>query len=264
MERLDSLGRRNGMFRKEVSKKRVNTIKDKYPNWGDFNIGKKRPDLSEYNKTHIKSGKDHPNYSKSLTEHTKNKISKSRIKGIKSGKIIHPRGMLGKKHPNKGLKFEEIYGEEKSKRLKEILRLNAKEYIRLNPTHMKNMRKNVVIPMKDTSIEVKIQKFLTNLHIEYFTHKYISEITHSYQCDIFIPVQKGINEKIIIECDGCFYHACIICKQKEFSWTTKRRELDKVRTKELTEKGFKVLRLKECEIKFMDINKFKIKLQEVK
>ena len=39
---------------------------------------------------------------------------------------------------------------------------------------------------------------------------------------------------------------------------------DHIRTKELLNKGFKVLRLWECEIRPMNINNFKIKLEEVK
>jgi len=118
-------------------------------------------------------------------------------------------------------------------------------------------RKNQIFPKKDTKIEIKIQEFLTQLHLEYFTHKYISEITHSYQCDIFIPVQKGIPQKTIIECDGCFFHCCPICKLKKYSWTKERNELDKIRTQELIEQGFRVIRLWEHEIKKMELNDFK-------
>ena len=254
----------NPMYNEESKQKRLDTIKEKYPNWGNFNKGRKRPDLSEYNKHNPRKGKNHPRYGMKSKESTKDKISKSRLKGFKNGKIIHPKGMLGKTHPNKGKKFEEIYGKEKSNKLKNILSIITKRYLESHPDHMKNMRINVVLPMKDTSIELKIQEFLTTLHIEYFTHKYMSEITHDYQCDIYIPSQKGINQKTIIECDGCFFHACPTCKPKEFSWTTKRRDLDTIRTKELIEKGFRVLRLWEHEIKVMDIKTFQLNLMEVK
>jgi len=116
---------------------------------------------------------------------------------------------------------------------------------------IKNKRAKQIFPIKDTKIELKIQGILTKLHIEYFTHKYISEITHSYQCDIFIPKQNRINQKTIIECDGCFFHCCPICNLKEFEWTTKIKERDKLRTKELIEQGFNVIRLWEHEIKSM-------------
>ena len=74
--------------------------------------------------------------------------------------------------------------------------------------------RGIIIPFKDTSIEVKIQNFLSLLHLEFMTHKYISEITHKYRCDIFIPEQEGISQKIIIECDGCYWHGCEFCNKK--------------------------------------------------
>jgi len=50
---------------------------------------------------------------------------------------------------------------------------------------------------------------------------------------------------LVIECDGDYWH--------KYPTGT---EIDHIRTKELIEKGFKVLRLWENEIKPMTINKF--------
>lgn len=114
---------------------------------------------------------------------------------------------------------------------------------------LKEVRKNIITPKKDTSIEIKIQNYLKQLKIGFFTHIYMDEILNSYQCDIFIPVQKNkekfIKQPIIIECDGDYWHCYPV-----------GREIDKLRTLELIEKGFKVIRLWEHEIKDMDINKF--------
>ena len=55
---------------------------------------------------------------------------------------------------------------------------------------------------------------------------------------------------MVIECDGNYWH----------SYPT-GTEIDNIRTKELIEKGFKVLRLWEFEIKDMDLDKFKDKLK---
>lgn len=122
----------------------------------------------------------------------------------------------------------------------------------------KESRAKIVVPKKDTSIELKIQKFLRELHIEFYTHQYISEIRNAYQCDILIPSMK-----MIIECDGCFWHCCPICEMKPYEWTLKRRGLDKQRTQQLIEKGFKVLRLWEHEIKIMDAEKLNKRLVEI-
>ena len=109
----------------------------------------------------------------------------------------------------------------------------------------KERMKYIIRPTKDTSIEVKIQNFLKKLGIEFFTHQYI-KIEHGYQCDILIPSMN-----MVIETDGDYWHKYPI-----------GNDLDHIRTKELLEKGFKVLRLWECEIIPMDLNKFKLRLYE--
>jgi len=134
--------------------------------------------------------------------------------------------LKGRKSWNKGLKG--IYSEETKKKMRES-------------------RSKQIFPLKDTLIEVKIQDFLNLLNIEFYPHQYMREIEHKYQCDVFIP---SIN--LIIECDGDYWH--------NFPFG---REIDHIRTKELIDKGFKVLRLWERDIKKMDIIEFKDKLQEV-
>ncbi len=109
---------------------------------------------------------------------------------------------------------------------------------------LKETRKRQVTPIKDTKIEVKIQNYLKQLGVDFFTHQYIN-IEHGYQCDIFIPAME-----LIIECDGDYWHKYPI-----------GRDIDDIRTKELIEKGFKVLRLWEREINDMDIHKFEKKLE---
>lgn len=117
----------------------------------------------------------------------------------------------------------------------------------LSEDHKKKLiehRKKIILPIKDTSIEIKIQNFLEKLQMEYFKHKYMN-IEHGYQCDIFIP---SLN--LVIECDGDYWHKYPI-----------GRDIDKIRTKELINNGFKVLRLWERDIKLMDIDKFREKIQ---
>jgi len=215
---LERMRKNNPMFRKEVVEKRLKTIREKYPNWGSFNVGNKRPDLAEYNRMNPRKGENHGMFGKKQKQLTKEKISDSRIEGIREGRIVHPRGMLGKS--NKwGHHTEET---------KLIIR---------------EERKKQVLPIKDTSIEVKIQNFLKQLGIEYFTHQYM-KIEHGYQCDIMIPIMN-----LVIECDGDYWH----------SYPT-GKEIDHIRTKELITNGFKVLRLWECEIKGMKLKDFKNKL----
>ena len=75
---------------------------------------------------------------------------------------------------------------------------------------------------------------------------------------------------LIIECDGDAFHF----NPKKYKPEDKifrngmtaqeRWNLDSTRTSELIEKGFKVLRLWEFEIKAMKLNEFKEKIMELK
>lgn len=114
---------------------------------------------------------------------------------------------------------------------------------------IKEARAKQIFPVKDSSIEIKIQNYLKRLGIEFYTHNYISEIKNAYQCDIFIPKQAGIYKKTIIECFGDYWH--------NFPYG---REIDNKRTLQLRKKGFRVLVFWECEIKDMPIEILKQKL----
>lgn len=109
----------------------------------------------------------------------------------------------------------------------------------------KKHRKYQILPTKNSSIEIKIQNFLKQLGIEFFTHQYMKEIEHGYQCDILIPSMN-----LVIECDGDYWHKYPIGLER-----------DHIRTKELIEQGFKVLRIWESEIKIMNIDDFKNKIR---
>lgn len=96
-----------------------------------------------------------------------------------------------------------------------------------------------------SSIEIKIQNFLKQLGIEFFTHQRMN-IEHNYQCDIFIPSMN-----LVIECDGDYWHKYPTGK-----------EIDKIRTSELIEKGFRVLRLWQNEINTLNLKDFEEKLNQ--
>jgi very-short-patch-repair endonuclease len=81
--------------------------------------------------------------------------------------------------------------------------------------------------------------------MEFYTHQYMSNIEHSYQCDIFIP-----SKNMIIECDGDYWHNYPV-----------GRPIDHIRTQELEGKNYKVLRLWERDIKTMTLEEFKQKIE---
>ena len=195
----------------------------------------------------------------------RNKISKTLSDKYKEGKLTPKYGMLGRNQSEetKKLKREKALGrkhtEEVKLRLSEIKKGKkpSEESIRKMTLYWnseagrkfaKERRAKQIFPMRDSNIEVKIQNFLKELGIEFFTHQYMKEIEHGYQCDILIPSMN-----LVIECDGDYWHKYPIGK-----------EIDHIRTKELLEKGFKVLRLWEMDINEMTIDIFKHKLDNLK
>ncbi len=127
---------------------------------------------------------------------------------------------------------------------------------------IKEARKQQIFPVKDSTIEVKIQSFLKNLEITFTPHKYMGDIKYSYQCDIFIPTQDGISKKIVIECDGDYWHGNlgIIPITKLPQHRKAQRCLDYERTAQLEEAGFTVVRLPEHKIRKMNEDDFKERL----
>jgi len=141
------------------------------------------------------------------------------------------------KSNKKGKTYEELYGEEDSKRYKEII---------------KERRSRQIFPLKDTKIEVKIQKFLKELNIKFIPHYFISDIRHSYQCDFFIPSMN-----LVLETDGCYWHGCETCNKELNNKQRSQKAKDNKRNKELIGKEYKVIRLYEHEIKKMNLIDFK-------
>lgn len=105
---------------------------------------------------------------------------------------------------------------------------------------MKIHRLNQVFPKKDSKPEKKLQAFLTELKIKFVKHQIIP-IAHKYQCDLLIPSMNTV-----IECDGNYFHNYPYGNEK-----------DHIRTKELREAGYKVIRLWGEDINRMSIDEFK-------
>ena len=248
--------------------------RDCYKRWKSENMTGKNN--HRYGKHHTeetkekirKSLKGHPSYNeernKKVSERTKEamksesireKISKARrgIPNKKTGetlKRLYKEGKLVSYMKGKKLKIESR--KKISIKLKEYYQKNkhprlGKHHSKESIEKYKEWRKTKVIPLKDTKIEVKIQDLLKQLGYDFFTHQYIKEIEHGYQCDILIPALN-----LVIECDGDYWLKYPI-----------GRDIDHIRTKELLEKGFKVLRLWEREIKVMGLEEFKIKMQNI-
>ncbi len=122
---------------------------------------------------------------------------------------------------------------------------------------IKQARAKQIFPLSDSLSEIKVQNFLKQLNIEFIPHKYMN-IKHSYLCDIFVP-----SANLVIEVDGDYWHGNI--NNPRFKVLNKSqiktKEKDNIRTKELQEKGFNVLRLWESEIGKMNLQDF---IQKIK
>ena len=201
----------------------------------------------------------------SPSQETKNKISianKGRIFSEESKEKIR-QSKLGEKNPNFGKKM----GENQKRKISNSLkgRPSPMKGRTLSLEHRKKLkiaRKNSVLPKKDTKIELIIKGFLEKLGIKYIPHHYISDIKYSYQCDFFLPKQKGIYKKTIVECDGDYWHG----NPYKFNLNKINRDrkiqrcLDYERTYQLEEAGYRVIRLFESDINMLKLNQFEVTL----
>lgn len=237
-------GKQHPMLGRKLSKKRIEEMREVTKTYMNNPKVKKRCSERLKNEYRLGLRKINPNFTHKNHLHTKE--TKEKISQSKKLNPYYPT----KEHRDKMSKASKnrIHPSFKHSKLAKLnIKLNNSKYW-LGKNHSLETIKKIrearaiqVFPMIDSKIEVKIQNFLEKMGIEYFTHKHIKEIEHSYQCDILIPSMN-----LIIECDGDYWHKYPIGK-----------EIDHIRTKELLEKGFKVLRLWECEIKKLRINSFR-------
>lgn len=104
---------------------------------------------------------------------------------------------------------------------------------------MLKRRKHIIFPLKDTSIEIKLQNELTQRGIQFRKHEPILG-----QPDIFIE------PNICIFVDGCYWHGCCQCKDRNKlnGWQRGRIVKDQFITQKLFDEGYIVLRFWEHQI----------------
>jgi len=163
--------------------------------------------------------------------------------GNKNG--VGNRSNTGKPAWNKGLPKEKHpqYGKKRSIETKLKIGKKNKGKIRSEETkqRLRDIRLKQVFPLKDTSIEIKVQNQLKEKDYSFETHKALIG-----QPDIYL---YKINLCIFI--DGCYWHSCPIHFPKRVQ---KRIEKDLKINKKLRELGYSVIRIWEHDIEKKDFN----------
>lgn len=194
------------------------------------------------------------------SEEAKKKMSKSKKEKFALGEIrVWNKGKTGMYSEETRKKLSEATKKASPETRRKMLESWRKKFLSSPETSMKMKlhRATQIFPLKDSKPEKKIQGFLRQIRIKFLAHKYI-DIEHAYQCDIFVP---SIN--LVIEIDGDYWHGNPKLYPANKGLTERiinGIKLDTIRTKELQEKGFKVLRLWESDIKKMNLKDFEDKI----
>ncbi len=242
-----------------ASRKKLNLdfIKQKYnkEGWSCFDIAKELGVCDETIRSRLIENK----IERRLTYRSirsREKIRENTLEQFRDGMPIETKMKIGAQKPYLRTIKHKIEMSEKISLIKKEIWKNP-EFRKKEIERIKMVRARTIIPSKDTSIEVKIQNFLKQLGIEFFTHQYIAEIENAYRCDILITSMK-----LVLECDGNYWHGNPrIYSEEELNERQKeQKQRDEKRTRQLIEKGYNVLRLWEDEIKPMTLDKFREKL----
>lgn len=194
--------------------------------------------------------------SRALKGRVISEITKKKLSDLNRGKIIPEEVRKKISMTLRGIKRHPFTEEHRKKISRSNKGKKRSEEIRIQ---LRNNRSLQTFPKRDSKIEKKVRDFLRNLDIEFLTHHPISKIKYLYQCDIFIPSMN-----LILECDGCYWHGCSICFQNHNTSQKKQIERDRIRTKELIESGYRIIRLWEHEIIGIDREKLNNLIHEYK
>lgn len=172
-------------------------------------LGNKGKPKSEIHKKHIKDAWLDGKY----TEETRKKQRESKI-GEKNP-------MFGKKLTQKQIDDLKVYSKSPESRQKK------REWSIANPNRK----------FKETSIEIKVETELKRRGIVYEKQVPLCKIAI---VDFYLP-----GYRMVIQCDGCYWHNCPTCKRSDIKGAT---EKDKRQDLVLTFNGFNVYRFWEHEI----------------
>jgi len=113
---------------------------------------------------------------------------------------------------------------------------------RLSASIIKYLQKSSVERRKGTSIEIAVQQGLERVGIDFVSNVPVAGVL----VDIYLPF-----EKLVIECDGCYWHCCPVCKIHTYHPDHLRKVhlRDSLRCLRLEAAGYSVLRFWQHDIR---------------
>lgn len=117
--------------------------------------------------------------------------------------------------------------------------------------------------LTDTSM-VKARQALSktsNLHLRFkdrMVRSGLEGFQTEYECGPYFLDEANPMLKICVEIDGCYWHGCVDCG---FNGQPNNLRVDKAKNTYLTNKGWTIVRVRECDIK-SDVNKCLTKIKE--
>lgn len=137
-------------------------------------------------------------------------------------------------------------GVPRTKKIRKKISNSKKGHLTSENTRQKIREHRLQYPIKnfkfrDTSIELKMKSLLRSFEIEYLFQYSLEKIAN---VDFYIP-----SKKLVIQCDGCYWHGCSV----HFPERSYLQEKDRIQDSKLTALGYKIIRFWEHEINNMQM-----------
>jgi len=129
-------------------------------------------------------------------------------------------------------------------RLAQQKRFREKPISSKEKARLRKMRRGIVVPFRDSTIEVLTRQLLVELGVEFIQHGLLRGSWHRF--DFVLPY-----DKIVVECDGCYWHVCnkhYPLKSKK-DWRAKQLDRAHISDKFARSRGYSVVRLWEHDIR---------------
>lgn len=221
--------------------------------WDPINQQKRRPSYGMLGKHHSKQSRwkislGHKGmipWNKGKTKYNDKRLVKMSLIKIGTTRIFSKKHRKNISKARKGIKFSKEHLMNMSKASKKVWRTtDKKEFAR---TRVLNQIKNGLIPKSNTKIERIVKKELLKRGLKEnkdFFHQYIFK--NVLICDFAFP-----KKKLIVECDGDYWHANpkIYNKNKLNKTQLRNKRFEKYEKRKLKECGWTLLRFWESDIK---------------